>query len=94
MLRDRFTLLREWHEFKMINITAVGYEHEGLREKAKSIAEQLHFKLVQNADPCLFVTEEKLTLKYLDFPQFQQISALHFGIKENPREKARIDTCL
>lgn len=71
-MRDRFTLLREWHEFKMINITAVGYEHEGLREKAKSIAEQLHFKLVQNADPCLFVTEEKLTLK---IPGFSPISA-------------------
>lgn len=60
----------------MITVLAVGYEHEGLRDKAQALATQLHFILDKDANPCLFVTEEKLALKIknfsLLFPEFQR----------------------
>ncbi|WP_131780174.1 class I SAM-dependent methyltransferase [Legionella bozemanae] len=56
----------------MLNISAVGYEHEDLHDKAKAIAKQLNFILDKNANLCLFVTEDKLSLK---IPGFSPISA-------------------
>jgi len=47
----------------MITLTAVGYEHEGLRDKAQELAEQLHLALQKDANPCLFVAEDTLALK-------------------------------
>lgn len=59
----------------MIDINTVGYDVEGLRDKAQALAEQLGFALEQEANPCLFLTEEQLTLKAptfsLLFPEFQ-----------------------
>jgi 16S rRNA (guanine1516-N2)-methyltransferase len=51
----------------MIDVSAVGYEHEGLRDKALLLAESLHFTLDKEANSCLFVTAERLALK---MPQF------------------------
>ena len=51
----------------MMQVTAVGYEHEGLRDKAQALAEQLNFVLDKDANPCLFVTDERLTLKIQNF---------------------------
>lgn len=56
----------------MIDITAVDYEHERLRGKAQALAKQLNFVLDRNANPCLFVTEDKLALK---IPGFSLLSA-------------------
>jgi 16S rRNA (guanine1516-N2)-methyltransferase len=44
-------------------INVVGYEQDDLRDKAKLIAERLNFSLEKDANPCLFVTQEKLALK-------------------------------
>ncbi|MGC1182689.1 class I SAM-dependent methyltransferase [Legionella sp.] len=58
----------------MINVSSVGYEHEGLHDKAQALAKQLSFLLDKDANPCLFLTEKKLTLKIpnfsLLFPEF------------------------
>lgn len=59
----------------MISVSAVGYEHECLQEKAQALAQQLHFVLDKDANPCLFFTDDKLALKTPDFsllfPEFQ-----------------------
>ena len=59
----------------MIKVLAVGYEHEGLRDKAQALAQQLNFVLDKDANPCLFLTDAKLTLKIdkfsLLFPEFE-----------------------
>lgn len=47
----------------MITVSAVGYEHEQLYDKAQALAAQLHFTVDKEANPCLFLTQEKLTLK-------------------------------
>ncbi|MFT4059219.1 MAG: class I SAM-dependent methyltransferase [Legionella sp.] len=51
----------------MMDISIVGYEHESLRDKAQSLAESLHFTLDKEANPCLFVTTKRLTLKIPHF---------------------------
>ncbi|AMP89519.1 class I SAM-dependent methyltransferase [Legionella pneumophila] len=51
----------------MNRIKAVGYENNELKEKAQLLADQLNLQLDQNADTCLFVTHEKLTLKIPNF---------------------------
>lgn len=48
-------------------IHSVGYEHEVLRSKAEILAEQLNYLLDKDASSCLFVTEERLTLKIANF---------------------------
>jgi 16S rRNA (guanine1516-N2)-methyltransferase len=61
----------------MINVSAVGYEHEGLRDKAQKLAQQLNFVLDKDANPCLFLTDTKLALKIhkfsLLFPEFEAV---------------------
>lgn len=51
----------------MIDISTVGYEQENLRSKAEELAQQLNFALDKDANPCLFVTEDKLALKIKNF---------------------------
>jgi 16S rRNA (guanine1516-N2)-methyltransferase len=58
----------------MISVAAVGYEHEGLRDKAQALASQLNFRVDKEASTCLFFTQNKLALKVpgfsLLFPEF------------------------
>ncbi|KTD10694.1 SAM-dependent methyltransferase [Legionella gratiana] len=56
----------------MIDIMAVGYELDNLYDKAQNLAKQLNFVLDKHANPCLFVTADKLALK---IPGFSPISA-------------------
>ncbi|MDP3268120.1 MAG: class I SAM-dependent methyltransferase [Legionella sp.] len=51
----------------MNDISTVGYESDELREKAQLLAEQLNFRLEKNAPGCLFVANDKLTLKLPNF---------------------------
>ncbi|CAM2999686.1 N6-adenine-specific methylase [Legionella steigerwaltii] len=72
----------------MINISAVGYEHEGLHDKAKALAEQLDFVLDKNANPCLFVTEERLSLKIPGFsPIFAEFSVNFWSKRRSEGKK-------
>ncbi|MCL9682548.1 class I SAM-dependent methyltransferase [Legionella maioricensis] len=48
-------------------ITSIGYENDTLREKARLLAERLNYLLDKDANPCLFVTAEKLALKIPTF---------------------------
>lgn len=47
----------------MSELTAVGFEEEALRDKALALARQLGFVLDKEANPCLFVGKDKLSLK-------------------------------
>ncbi|MCW8444057.1 class I SAM-dependent methyltransferase [Fluoribacter gormanii] len=72
----------------MIDISVVGYEHENLHDKAKALAEELNFVLDKNASPCLFVTEEKLTLKIPGFsPMFAEFSAAFWSKRKSEGKK-------
>lgn len=51
----------------MITVSAVGYADDSLREQALILAEQLHFDLDKDANPCLFLSEEGLALKMQRF---------------------------
>ncbi|MFJ1267237.1 class I SAM-dependent methyltransferase [Legionella lytica] len=51
----------------MITVSAVGYADDSLREQALVVAEQLHFDLDKDANPCLFLSEEGLALKMQRF---------------------------
>ncbi len=48
-------------------ITSVGYENETLQADARILAEQLNYLLDKDANPCLFVTAERLALKIPGF---------------------------
>lgn len=56
----------------MISISAVGYELEHLHEKAQMLADELNFILDKNANPSLFVGEDRLSLK---IPGFSPVCA-------------------
>lgn len=56
----------------MIVLNAVGYDKEELKEKAEAIAHRLNYQVDQNANPCLFLTEEKIALK---LPNFSLLNA-------------------
>lgn len=56
----------------MTVINVVGYENDELIDKAKLIAQGLNFTLDKEANPCLFVTAERLFLK---IPGFSFLSA-------------------
>ncbi|MCW8410243.1 class I SAM-dependent methyltransferase [Legionella sp. PATHC035] len=72
----------------MINISAVGYEHEGLLDKAKALAEQLNFYLEKDASPCLYVTESGLSLKMPGFsPIFAEFSASFWSKRKSEGKK-------
>ncbi|QMT59907.1 class I SAM-dependent methyltransferase [Legionella sp. PC997] len=72
----------------MINISVVGYEQENLYNKAKALAEELNFNLDKNADPCLFVTEDKLSLKMPGFsPIFAEFSAEFWNKRKSEGKK-------
>ncbi|WP_058534787.1 class I SAM-dependent methyltransferase [Legionella saoudiensis] len=47
----------------MITVSAVGYADDNLRDQALVLAEQLHFDLDKDANPCLFLSEDGLALK-------------------------------
>lgn len=47
----------------MMQVCSVGYADESLREQAKELATQLGFNLDKDANPCLYVTVERLALK-------------------------------
>lgn len=51
----------------MISVSAVGYEQDDLQEQAQALANRLNFTLDKEANSCLFLTEEKLTLKIQQF---------------------------
>ncbi|BCA96175.1 ribosomal RNA small subunit methyltransferase J [Legionella antarctica] len=51
----------------MTVITSVGYEKDVLQAKANLLAERLNYLLDKDANPCLFVTAEKLALKIPGF---------------------------
>jgi 16S rRNA (guanine1516-N2)-methyltransferase len=51
----------------MIEINSVGYEHDELQAKAQALAERLHCTLNKDSPQCLFVTDERLTLKIPTF---------------------------
>lgn len=51
----------------MMSISTVGYEEDNLRAQAEQLATKLNFILDKEANPCLFVTEDKLTLKIHNF---------------------------
>lgn len=51
----------------MTSIHSIGFETDELRDKALRIADTLHLALDKDADQCLFVTSEKLTLKMKGF---------------------------
>lgn len=53
-------------------IDRVGYESESLEEKARGIAEHLHFIVDKDATHCLYLTEDRLGLK---IPHFSLLSA-------------------
>ncbi|CAM4438063.1 MAG: Ribosomal RNA small subunit methyltransferase J [Legionella sp.] len=59
----------------MITVSAVGYADNCLHDQALVLAEQLHFDLDKDANPCLFLSEEGLALKMHRFsllsPDFQ-----------------------
>lgn len=72
----------------MINISAVGYEHEGLLDKAKALAEQLNFYLEKDANPCLYVTETGLSLKMPGFsPIFAEFSTAFWSKRKSEGKK-------
>ncbi len=72
----------------MINVSVVGYEHEELHDKAKALAEQLNFFLDKNASLCLFVTENKLSLKMPGFsPIFAEFSAEFLSKRKSEGKK-------
>lgn len=48
-------------------INSVGYEHEALRSQAEILAARLNYLLDKEASSCLFVTQERLTLKIANF---------------------------
>ncbi|WP_133137333.1 class I SAM-dependent methyltransferase [Legionella rowbothamii] len=47
----------------MITVSAVGYADDSLHEHALVLAEQLHFDLDKDANPCLLLSEAGLALK-------------------------------
>lgn len=55
-----------------MTIQTIGYDDSTLETQASILAESLHFRLEKDAESCLFVTEEKLTLK---MPHFSLMSA-------------------
>ncbi|KTD73669.1 class I SAM-dependent methyltransferase [Legionella tucsonensis] len=72
----------------MVDISAVGYEHENLHDKAKAIAKQLNFVVDRNASLCLFVTEDKLSLKIPGFsPIFAEFSAAFWSKRKSEGKK-------
>ncbi|WP_454785913.1 class I SAM-dependent methyltransferase [Legionella sp. WA2024007413] len=72
----------------MINISVVGYEQDNLYNKAKAVADELNFNLDKNADPCLFVTEDKLSLKMPGFsPIFAEFSAEFWNKRKSEGKK-------
>ncbi|HHT0592255.1 TPA: class I SAM-dependent methyltransferase [Legionella anisa] len=72
----------------MIDISTVGYEHEELHDKAKVIAKQLNFFLDKNANLCLFVTEDKLSLKVPGFsPICAEFSAAFWSKRKSEGKK-------
>ena len=48
-------------------IASIGYENDTLQDKARLLAERLNYLLDKDANPCLFVTAEKLALKIPGF---------------------------
>ncbi|ANN95846.1 TPA: class I SAM-dependent methyltransferase [Legionella pneumophila] len=72
----------------MNRIKAVGYENNELKEKAQLLADQLNLQLDQNADTCLFVTPEKLTLKIRNFSlMFADFSAMTWSKRRGEGKK-------
>ena len=72
----------------MITISAVGYEHEGLHDKAKALAEELNFALDKDAGLCLFVAEERLSLKIPGFsPIFAEFGAAFWSKRKSEGKK-------
>ncbi|MCE0723314.1 MULTISPECIES: class I SAM-dependent methyltransferase [Legionella] len=72
----------------MINISVVGYEHEDLHDKAQAIAKQLNFVLEKNANLCLYVTKDKLSLKIPGFsPIFAEFSAAFWSKRKSEGKK-------
>ncbi|KTD67282.1 SAM-dependent methyltransferase [Legionella steelei] len=72
----------------MITISAVGYEHEALHDKAKALAEELNFALDKDAGLCLFVAEERLSLKIPGFsPIFAEFGAAFWSKRKSEGKK-------
>ncbi len=71
-----------------MNISVVGYEHENLYDKATALADELNFVLDKNASSCLFVTEDKLSLKMPGFsPIFAEFSAEFWSKRKSEGKK-------
>jgi 16S rRNA (guanine1516-N2)-methyltransferase len=51
----------------MQSIHSVSYEHPDLCDKARMLAEALHYSLDEHAENCLLVTKDKLALKWGHF---------------------------
>lgn len=69
-------------------ITTVGYASEILRDDAQLLAEQLNFTLDKDANLCLFLTSEKLTLKLPHFsPLFADFSAASWNKRKSEGKK-------
>lgn len=79
----------------MITVSAIGYEHEGLYDKARILAQQLGFILEKDANPCLFLSEECLALKIyrfsLLFPDFRAVHWLKR--KQEGKKQGLVQAC-
>ncbi|MBI2786509.1 MAG: class I SAM-dependent methyltransferase [Legionella longbeachae] len=72
----------------MIDISVVGYEHEVLHDQAQALAEKLNFVVDKEAKSCLFVAENKLSLKIPGFsPIFAEFSALFWNRRKSEGKK-------
>ncbi|MGL5742651.1 MAG: class I SAM-dependent methyltransferase [Legionella sp.] len=79
----------------MIDISSVGYIDDSLRDKALELAMQLNFALDKNANACLLVTEEKLSLKMPGFsPIFAEFgSAFWHKRKSEGKKQGLVRAC-
>ncbi|MFI4962375.1 MAG: class I SAM-dependent methyltransferase [Legionellales bacterium] len=72
----------------MMPISAVGYESDSLRDKAQELADALHYSLDKEANPCLYLTAEKLTLKMPDYlPLSADFSAATWSKRKSEGKK-------
>lgn len=79
----------------MISFSTVGYANDSLRDKAHALAEQLGFVLDKDANPCLFVADDKLALKMpgfsLLFPEFD--SAVWNKRRQEGKKQGLVRAC-
>lgn len=72
----------------MQTINYVGYSNDSMHDKARQLAQQLGFELDKNAEPCLLVTPDMLTLKMPNFsPLSADFSAEHWQKRKSEGKK-------